>query len=545
MESFLESNLDSTRGQPQNHSLLGSSSSKQGFAGSLAKSHAISLLGLNGTVVQVEADISANLPGFSLVGLPDASLSEATSRVRAACANSGFGFPSRKITVNLSPASVPKSGSSFDLAIAVAVLFAMKIMPQPQKKTLFAGELGLDGALKPVWGVLPIALAAREAGFETIIVPTENVTEAGVLQGIEVLGVDSLRRLVAHFKGEEIIFPTHPAHRDSQVHANLNGLDLDQVRGQSLAVEALVIAAAGGHHLSMIGSPGSGKTMLAERLPSILPPLTTEQALEVAAVESVLGETFKSELLNTTPRFQTPHHTASVSSIVGGGKGFPRPGAVSKAHHGVLFLHEALEFQTPALEALREPLESGRVSIHRAAGTALFPAKFQLVLAANPCSCGYAGSLAKPCTCTYVARRKYLSRLSGPVFDRIDIRLRIQPVRIAEARGLEAANLSSQQAQEQVISARASAQERLSSHGISLNSQVPSPLLRSRFHPGKSATALLDKALSAGNTSMRGYDRCLRLAWTIADLAGADLPTAEHIAFAALLRGSDSPGEDE
>lgn len=512
----------------------------------LAKSYAISLLGLSGTVVEVEADISANLPGFVLVGLPDASLSEATSRVRAACANSGFPFPSRKITVNLSPASVPKSGSGFDLAIAVSVLLAMQVMPSPSSKTLFVGELGLDGELKPVWGVLPIALAARAAGFETVVVPESNVAEAAVLSGISVTGVASIKDLVGQFRGEVV-----PQHNTRLVEQSLpretfgSGLDLDQVQGQSLAVQALVIAAAGGHHLSMIGSPGSGKTMLAERLPGILPPLTVEQALEVAAVESVLGQSSGLTLLNLVPRLQTPHHTASVSAIVGGGMGFPRPGAVSRAHHGVLFLDEALEFQTPALEALREPLESGKVSIHRAAGTAQFPARFQLVLAANPCACGYSGSLTKPCTCTFTARRRYLGRLSGPIYDRIDIRLRIQPVRISEARGIGEANLSSAQAQEQVVAARAAAFERLAPLGLQLNSQLPTQHLRSRFHPGKTATRLLDKALSNGATSMRGYDRCLRLAWSIADLEGATRPTEDHIALAALLRGSDSPGDDE
>ena len=512
----------------------------------LAKSHAISLLGLSGTVVEVEADISANLPGFVLVGLPDASLSESTSRVRAACANSGFPFPSRKITVNLSPASVPKSGSGFDLAIAVSVLLAMKVMPLPSTKTLFVGELGLDGAVKPVWGVLPIALAARAAGFETVVVPVGNVAEASVLSGISVTGVASIKELVGKFRGVfDAQQDTHFAEPPGPQENLASGLDLEQVQGQSLAVQALVIAAAGGHHLSMIGSPGSGKTMLAERLPGILPPLTVEQALEVAAVESVLGDAKVSPLLNTIPRFQTPHHTASVSAIVGGGMGFPRPGAVSRAHHGVLFLDEALEFQAPALEALREPLESGKVAIHRAAGTAQFPARFQLVLAANPCACGYSGSLTKPCTCTFTARRRYLGRLSGPIYDRIDIRLRIQPVRISEARGIGEANLSSEQAQRQVIAAREAALERLAPLGLQLNSQLPTQHLRSRFHPGKTATRLLDKALSNGATSMRGYDRCLRLAWTISDLEGATRPTEDHIALAALLRGADSPGDDE
>ena len=522
----------------------------------LAKSHAISLLGLGGTVVEVETDISANLPGFVLVGLPDASLSESTHRVKAACANSGFAFPSRKITVNLSPAAVPKFGSSFDLAIAVSVLQAMQVVPHLEHRVLFAGELGLDGGLRPVAGILPIALAAREAGFQQILVPQSNQDEASVLEGIEVIGFSNLKQLVGHLIGTDVIARQSRQSVPNAGVSNPSGLDLDQVRGQALAVQALVIAAAGGHHMSMIGSPGSGKTMLAERLPTILPQLTAEQALEVAAVESILGDGIvgvsgasgaskQAGYLNLTPRFQTPHHTASVSSIVGGGMGVPRPGAVSRAHHGVLFLDEALEFQAPALEALREPLESGRVSIHRAAGTAQFPARFQLVLAANPCSCGFSGSLVKPCSCTFTSRRRYLSRLSGPIFDRIDIRLRIQPVRISQARGLEPAGENSAQAQARVISARAAAGERLKPFGIKLNSQLPSQFLRVRFHPGKTATRLLDKALSTGATSMRGYDRCLRLAWTIADLEGASVPNQDHVALAALLRGSDAPGDEE
>lgn len=507
----------------------------------LASCSAISLLGLSGTLVTVETDISANLPGFVLVGLPDASLSEATSRVRAACANSGWNFPSRKVTVNLSPAAVPKSGSAFDLAIAVSVLLAMGVIDASPANAVFIGELGLNGRVRAVRGVLPAVLAARDAGLTSVFVPLENLGEASVLAGVSVFGVGSLKQLVDHLNG---VVPIPATRADAsglaQDSAGFTDLDLSQVRGQSLAVEAMVVAAAGGHHVAMVGTPGSGKTMLAERLPGILPRLSAEQALEVAAVESLLGVGGKTTALNTIPRFETPHHTASVTSIVGGGGGYPRPGAVSKAHHGVLFLDEALEFQAPVLEALREPLESGRVLIHRSAGSAQFPARFQLVLAANPCACGYSGSLTRACTCSFASRRRYLGKLSGPIFDRIDIRLRIQPVRVAEARGLERAQHNTATAHDRVLAARQAAAARLGEFGVALNAQLPAQHLRSRLHPGTRATRLLDRALSSGKTSMRGYDRCLRLAWTIADLAGATTPTAEHVAQAALLRGADS-----
>jgi len=506
----------------------------------LASCSAISLLGLNGTVVTVETDISANLPGFVLVGLPDASLSEATSRVRAACANSGWNFPSRKVTVNLSPAAVPKSGSAFDLAIAVSVLLAMGVIDRCPNNAVFIGELGLNGQVRPVRGVLPAVLAARDAGLNFVFVPLENLGEAAVLGGVQVYGVGSLKQLVDHLNGSAVLPPSLAQPADSHGVSDTQDLDLCQVRGQALAVEALVVAAAGGHHLAMVGSPGSGKTMLAERLPGILPRLTSEQALEVAAVESLLGAGSRSAALNVAPRFETPHHTASVTAIVGGGSGMPRPGAVSKAHHGVLFLDEALEFQAPVLEALREPLESGRVMIHRSAGAALFPARFQLVLAANPCACGYSGSLTRACSCSFASRRRYLGKLSGPIFDRIDIRLRIQAVRVAEARGVGNELQTSAVAQVRVLAAREAAAARLAPYGVTLNAQLPAQHLRGRLHPGPQATRLLDRALSAGKTSMRGYDRCLRLAWSIADLAGASVPTAEHVAQAALLRGADS-----
>jgi magnesium chelatase family protein len=510
----------------------------------IAKAHAISLLGLSGTPVQVEADISANLPAFVLVGLPDASLSEATSRVRSACSNSGFPFPARKITVNLSPASVPKSGSSFDLAIAVSILAAMEALPASAiQGTLFIGELGLDGHLSPVRGVVPMVLAARNAGFQKVVVPEANLGEALLVENIRSYGFKSLQELVSAVRDTGGLPDSNGSAstvaRTNPNNAGGNELDLSQVIGQPVAVSALITAAAGGHHLAMSGSPGAGKTMLAERLPTILPRLSMDQALEVAAVESLVGHVSQVTELDQRPRFQAPHHTSSVAAIVGGGKGLPRPGAVSQAHRGVLFLDEALEFQSSVLESLREPLESGRVVIHRSAGSAEFPAKFQLVLASNPCPCGFFGSVKRDCTCSVLVRRRYESKISGPLYDRIDIRLSISAVSLSANLGMTETAPSSQDARNRIMVARQAAFERLKGLPYQLNAQVPGVLLRGRFSPGKQSLRLLDRQLQTGKTSMRGFDRCLRLAWTIADLEGATVPTADHVALALLLRGSD------
>lgn len=508
----------------------------------LAKTHAISLLGLVGTPVEVEVDISAQLPAFVLVGLPDASLNEATARVRAACGNSGFAFPSQKVLVNLSPAAVPKSGSAFDLAIAVGVIAAMaKVSQHSLSEICLIGELGLDGALRPVSGVLPMVLAARAAGFKKVIVPHQNLSEARLVSEVEAIAFANLRNLIAHLNGA----PTDEQHSVEalDVQTSKSNLDLADVVGQSEAVEGLIVAAAGGHHMSMIGSPGAGKTMLAERLPTILPELSIEQALEVAAIESVAGRTGVTGPLSLKPRFHAPHHGASMAAIIGGGIGIPRPGAVSLAHNGVLFLDEAPEFNSNVLESLRQTLESGTASIHRAGGIAIYPANFQLIIAANPCPCGFFGSITKECVCTYVNRRRYAAKLSGPLRDRIDIRLDVKPVRNLGA-NLSGGELSGPQtnsatALNRVAAARLVARERLSEFGLSCNAQVPGALLKSRLSPGSKVLSLLDRQLASGKTSMRGYYRCLKVAWTIADLAGANIPDLEHVAQAISLRGPD------
>lgn len=506
---------------------------------SLAKTFSVGLYGLTGTVIEVETDISSQLPSFTLVGLPDASLSEATARVRAACANSGFGFPSKKVVVNLSPAAVPKSGSAFDLAIALSILAAMEVLPKPQLEGLcIIGELGLDGSLRQVPGVLPMVMHARQMGFTSVVCPLGNLSEAGMVEGIQVLGAADLLSIANWLNDRGVL--EEPGSKVAAPAVAGNQLDLAQVIGQNQAVEGLIVAAAGGHHFAMVGAPGAGKTMLAERLPSILPALSTEQALEVAAIESIAGNGQVALNLDTQPRFQAPHHSSSTAALIGGGSGVPRPGAVSKAHHGVLFLDEALEFQGHSLDSLREPLESGKVLINRSGGSATFPAKFQLVLAANPCPCGLSGLADRDCTCSAMAIRRYTNRLSGPVLDRIDIRLAIKPVSLGANLGLFDVGPTSAEALARVVRAREAASDRLSSFGYRLNSEVPGPVLRGRLGIGAKALKDLDRMLMAGKTSMRGYDRCLRLAWTIADLEGVKLPGPDQVRIAVSLRGTDN-----
>ena len=509
----------------------------------LAKSYAISLVGLTGTVVEVEADISSNLPGFVLVGLPDASLSEASARVRAAIVNSSLALAPRKITVNLSPAAVPKFGSSFDLAIAVAVLAANKPFPESRlAECVHIGELALDGSVRPVNGVLPAVMAARAAGFSSVVVPAANFAEARLVGSIEILPVNNLRQ-VAKLHGlpcevAEVDLPNaEPMVADSAFEK-----DIADIYGQNAAVESMVIAAAGGHHMLMIGSPGVGKTMMAERFSNLLPDLSAEESVETTAVHSIAkNRGLIGSGLIVRPPFEAPHHTASAVSLIGGGTSIPNPGLVSLAHNGVLFLDEAPEFQQPALEVLRQALETGEVVISRAAGVARFPARFQLLLAANPCPCGNALNPKVTCVCSALVRQRYMNKLSGPLLDRVDIRLQIQTINATQvllARE-KTGRLTSQEARQRVVQARAIAAERLSQTGYSLNAHIPASLLHKRFVASSQATRLLDLALKRGAISMRGYDRCLRLAQTICDLDAAERIDETHIARAVTLRGSE------
>jgi magnesium chelatase family protein len=514
----------------------------------LGKAFAVSLLGLSGTIIEIEAEISSNLPSFVLVGLPDASLSEARDRVRAAAHNSGLSLPGRRVTVNLSPASVPKRGSIFDLAIAVAILAADgKLRSASVESLIHLGELGLDGSLRAVDGILPAVLAAKRAGWKSVIVPTQNLAEACLVEGVEVRGASNLAQVAlfhgANIEADELIGSS--ADGGDKPEFESVGADFADVIGQDEAVEAAAIAAAGAHHMLLIGPPGAGKTMIAERLPSILPPLTYEESIEVTALRSIAGrfQKLKSVEVSLARPFEEPHHSATLVSLIGGGAAFPRPGLVSLAHQGVLFLDEAPEFQRQFLESLRQPLESGEVIVHRSAGVARFPARFQLVMAANPCPCGNFAGKARACVCASSARMAYLGKLSGPLLDRIDVRLRLQPVSPAQitlARlGALQLGRSSNEIRERVIQARNRAKQRLSGTPWLVNAQVPGAYLRRHLQIARDVAAPLNLALERGVLSMRGYDRCLRLAWSSADLAGRSAIAAEDVAKAILLRGGD------
>lgn len=512
----------------------------------MARTLAVALTGLRGTVVEVEADVSPGLPNFSVVGLPDSSTLQARERVRAAAARTGTALMLQRLTVNLTPAYLRKHGSGFDLAIAVALLAAQEVIAaEAITHTVHIGELGLDGRLRPVPGILPALVAAREQGTRHAVVPRENLEEARLVPGLEVIGAEDLAQVLrihgATIAPGSAARPQEPA-RASGPSATpaQDPPDFRDVIGQHQARHAAEVAAAGGHHLLLTGPPGAGKTMIAARMPGILPPLEVDQALALSAILSVDGRFDASGGLQRRPPFENPHHTASVSAIVGGGSGIARPGAISRAHGGVLFLDEAPEFPSAVLEALREPLESGDVTLHRSHGAVRYPARFQLVLAANPCPCGNGWGHGRDCTCTPMQRRRYLSRLSGPVLDRIDMRVVVGPVDRGIGIGDMPDGESTAVLAGRVAAARDRQRERFADEPFTLNAQIPGPALRERYGVAPRDRRLLDHAIAHGRLTLRGHDRVLRLAWTLADLDGTERPTAQQIGLALTLRGGET-----
>ncbi|GAA4476215.1 YifB family Mg chelatase-like AAA ATPase [Rhodococcus olei] len=495
----------------------------------LGRAHSVAVRGVEGELVEIEADLGRGLPGVHLVGLPDTALQESRDRVRAAVTNTGEKWPDSRVTLALSPATLPKGGSAFDVALACAVLAAAGVVPVGDlDKSVLLGELALDGRLRTVRGILPAVLAAKHAGWTTVVVPHVALAEAGLVDGIEVLGARDLREVVEWLRGELVLAKPGAVDRDPEREVP----DLSEVAGQEEARIALEVAAAGAHHLLLTGPPGIGKTMLAQRLPGILPPLSEEESLEVTAIHSVAGLLTADRPLITDPPFVAPHHTCSISSLVGGGSGMARPGAVSRAHRGVLFLDECAELGVKTLEALRTPLEDGEVRIARRDGVARYPARFQLILAANPCPC--APPRTEDCICAPTARRRYLGKLSGPLMDRVDLRVQMFAVSVGDLNG--EAGESTAAVRARVEQARAAAVDRWSEFGWRTNAEVPGPALRQRFRLGRDALAAMERSLRAGEITARGADRALRVAWTLADLAGLTVPGGDEVGLALGFR---------